>query len=52
MAITQNNIGLIGCHPESEQFWFDSYSWMKGKYHSGTHHRLLLEFADALITHV
>ena len=51
MAIIQDRIGLIGAHPESEQFWFDSYSWMQGKYHGGTHHRLLLEFADALITH-
>jgi len=52
MAIIQNRIGLIGAHPESEQFWYDSYSWMKGKYHGGTHHQLLLEFTDALITHV
>lgn len=52
MAIIQDRIGLIGAHPESEQFWFDSYSWMRGKYHGGTHHRLLLEFANALITHV
>jgi glutamine amidotransferase-like uncharacterized protein len=29
MAIIQKNIGLIGCHPESEQFWYDSYSWMR-----------------------
>jgi hypothetical protein len=49
MAIIQNNIGLIGCHPESEQFWYDSYSWMRGKYHEGTHHQLLLEFTNSLI---
>jgi hypothetical protein len=49
MAIIQNRIGLIGCHPESEQFWYDGYSWMKGKYHGGTHHRLLLEFVDQLM---
>jgi hypothetical protein len=48
MAIQQNNIGLIGCHPESEQFWFDSYSWMRGRYHGGEHHRLLLEFVDQM----
>jgi glutamine amidotransferase-like uncharacterized protein len=48
MAIIQNNIGLIGCHPESEQFWYDSYSWMKGKYHNGQHHRLLLAFVNQL----
>ena len=49
MAIIQNRIGLIGCHPESEQFWYDSYSWMKGKYHNGTHHKLLLDFVNELM---
>jgi glutamine amidotransferase-like uncharacterized protein len=29
MAIIQNRIGLIGCHPEAEQHWYDEYSWMK-----------------------
>ena len=48
MAIIQNNIGLIGCHPESEQFWYDSYTWMKGKYHNGQHHTLLLDFVNQL----
>jgi hypothetical protein len=50
MAIIQNNIGLIGCHPESEQFWYDGYTWMKGKYHNGQHHRLLLDFVNQLNT--
>lgn len=49
MAIIQNNIGLIGCHPESEEFWYDGYSWMKGKYHDGKHHKLLLEFTNQLL---
>lgn len=49
MAIIQKNIGLIGCHPESQQFWYDSYSWLKGKYHNGKHHKLLLEFVNELI---
>jgi len=48
MAIIQNNIGLIGCHPESEPFWYDSYTWMKGKWH--LHHQaLLLDFVDQLM---
>ena len=49
MSIVQNRIGLIGCHPESQQFWYDSYSWMRGKYHNGRHHNLLLEFTDQLM---
>jgi hypothetical protein len=48
MAIIQKNIGLIGAHPESEQFWYDGYSWMRGKYHNGEHHRLLLDFVNTL----
>ena len=48
MAIIQNRIGLIGCHPESEQFWYDSYSWMRGRYHNGEHHKLLLKFVDQM----
>ena len=50
MAIVQGNIGLIGCHPESEQFWYDSYTWMRGKYHNGQHHTLLLDFVNQLNT--
>jgi hypothetical protein len=50
MAIIQNNIGLIGAHPESEEFWYDSYSWMKGKYHDGEHHKLLLDFVNQLMS--
>lgn len=49
MAIIQNRIGLIGCHPESEKFWYDSYSWMRGKYHQGQHHLLLLDFVNSLM---
>jgi glutamine amidotransferase-like uncharacterized protein len=48
MAIIQNRIGLIGAHPESEQFWYDGYSWMQGKYHNGKHHELLLDFVQLL----
>jgi len=48
MAIIQNNIGVIGCHPEAESFWYDSYTWMKGKYASK--HRILLDFVNQLNT--
>ena len=48
MAIIQNRIGLIGCHPEAEQFWYDSYSWMC-KHWAGGHHAQLAEFADQLM---
>lgn len=49
MAIIQGRIGLIGCHPESEAHWYNDYSWMRGKYHQGSQHRLLLDFVDSIL---
>jgi glutamine amidotransferase-like uncharacterized protein len=49
MAIIQNKIGLIGCHPESEPHWYKSWSWMKPHWHNGDHHKLLLDFTDQLM---
>jgi hypothetical protein len=49
MAIMQGRIGLIGCHPESEKFWYDGYSWMKGKWPGEWQHKLLLEYVDQLL---
>jgi glutamine amidotransferase-like uncharacterized protein len=49
MAIIQNRIGLIGCHPESEPHWYKSWSWMKPHWHNGDHHKLLLDFTNQLM---
>jgi hypothetical protein len=49
MAIMQGRIGLIGCHPESEKFWYDSWSWMKPHWHERRHHQLLLRFVNQLV---
>jgi glutamine amidotransferase-like uncharacterized protein len=49
MAIIQNRIGLIGCHPESEPHWYKSWSWMKPHWHNGVHHKLLLDFTNQLM---
>ncbi len=49
MAIIQNRIGLIGCHPESEPNWYKYHSWMEKHYHNGHHHMLLLEFVNKLM---
>jgi len=46
MAVIQNNVGIIGCHPEATEYWYDSYSWMRGKFVNKQH--LLLEFVDTL----
>jgi len=49
MAIIQGNLGLIGCHPEAEQFWYDSYSYMRRHWHGTRHHKTLLDFANLLM---
>jgi len=48
MAIIQGRVGLIGCHPESTPHWYSSYSWLRGRYHGGHHHKLLLDFVNTL----
>ena len=49
MALIQNNIGIIGCHPESDRHWYESYSWMPRHWHEGRHHALFLEFVNKLM---
>ena len=49
MAIIQGNLGLIGCHPESEEFWYKKpYQYLDRYWHNGTHHQLLLDFVNKL----
>jgi len=49
MAIIQNRIGLIGCHPVSDRHWYENYSWMKKEWHGGKHHAILLDFVNNLM---
>lgn len=49
MAIIQGNVGLIGCHLESEHHWYNK-KFLTAKWHNRLHHRLLLDFLDRLIT--
>jgi len=48
MAVMQNRIGLIGCHPEAEQHWYEDYSWMKKRW-NGSKNYLLLDFVNKLM---
>ena len=49
MAIIQGNVGIIGCHPESEEFWYEKpYQYINEHWHNCEHHQLLLEFVDSL----
>lgn len=49
MAIIQGRIGLIGCHPESEEKWYKNYRYLQKKWHGGYHHTLLLDFVKKLL---
>jgi hypothetical protein len=49
MAIIQDRIGLIGCHPESMKYWYAEKE-MKPFWHKGEHHKLLLKFVDKLLS--
>jgi len=48
MAVIQNRIGLIGCHPESTPEWYDK-NYLKPHWHGYRHHGLLLDFTNELI---
>jgi glutamine amidotransferase-like uncharacterized protein len=50
MALIQNRVGLIGCHPEADKHWYESYSWMPKHWHKYRHHDLLLDFANAIMS--
>lgn len=47
MALIQDNVGVIGCHPESENYWYENYSWMR-KETQRNHSELLLDFVSDL----
>ena len=49
MSGYQNRIGMIGCHPESELHWYNSYKYMLPHWHHRRHHELLLDFANELM---
>ena len=48
MAIIQNNVGAIGCHPESEAHWYHSKA-LKSAWHEFRHHILLLDFVNQML---
>ncbi len=47
MAIVQDNIGLIGCHLESDDWWYDK-KYLMPHWHGGKHYNMLLEFVNLL----
>ena len=49
MAIMQDRIGIIGCHPEALPSWYDK-THLKPHWNNYQHHKLLLDFSDELLT--
>jgi len=49
MAIMQNRIGVIGCHPEALPSWYDK-KHLKSHWHNYQHHKLLLDFTNELLS--
>jgi glutamine amidotransferase-like uncharacterized protein len=48
MAIIQGQVGVIGCHLESEQWWYDK-QYLKPHWHENKQHQLLLNFVNTLM---
>lgn len=48
MAIIQGKVGLIGCHLESDQWWYDK-RYLQPHWHQGQHYNLLLDFVNRLM---
>jgi c-di-AMP phosphodiesterase-like protein len=46
MAIIQNRVGVIGCHPESQKYWYKNY--ISEHWHEERTHKLLLDFVNTL----
>ena len=50
MAIIQGRIGLIGCHPEAPEYWYQKpWQYIHKYYNGGRHHDLLLNFVNELV---
>ena len=49
-AIIQGRVGIMGPHPESLKYWFETpYQYINQYWHDGHHHDLLLNFVDELM---
>lgn len=50
MAVIQDRVGVIGCHPESQLHWYQTpRQYIHGHWHHGHHATLLKKFVDQLM---
>jgi len=50
MAIIQNKIGIIGCHPEADAYWYDNPKYMQKHFKDLSNQKLLKDFVDHLMS--
>jgi len=48
-AIIQGNVGLIGPHPEANEYWYNTWSYMPAYWQRGRHHKLLRDFVKEML---
>jgi glutamine amidotransferase-like uncharacterized protein len=48
MAVIQGNIGLIGCHPEAQEWWY-TLDGMSKSYYNVKHKKLMANFVKDLV---
>lgn len=48
-AIIEGNVGAIGPHPESNKYWYESWSYMPQFWHHRRHHKILKQFVTQLL---
>jgi glutamine amidotransferase-like uncharacterized protein len=48
-AIIEGNVGAIGPHPESNKYWYNSWSYMPQFWHRKRHHKLLKKFVKEML---
>ena len=48
MAIVQGQLALMGCHPESQKYWYEK-PYLKNYWHHGQHHLLLKNLLKTFI---
>ena len=48
MAVIQGNVGIIGCHPEAQDWWY-TLDGMSKSYYNVKHKKLMAEFVKDLV---
>ena len=48
MAVIQGNVGIIGCHPEAQDWWY-TLDGMSKSYYNVKHKKLMAEFVKELV---